>query len=325
MAEISKRIQDTNDELNYLRAEIGKVIVGQRHLIDRLMIALIAEGHVLLEGVPGIAKTLTVNTLAKTLQLDFKRIQFTPDLLPSDLVGTTVFNPREGTFFVQKGPVFTNIVLADEINRAPPKVQSALLEVMQEKQVTIGGQTLNSGSPFMVMATQNPIEHEGTYPLPEAELDRFMMKIKIDYPSRLEEKEIVLRSEQSKKHEVTLGCILPQRLQEWKELAKEIYLDDKVLNYIIDIVFATRDPKMMGVNIKHLVEYGASCRASMQLAQCAKVHALMHGRAYVTPYDVKEIAFEVLRHRLVLTYEAEAKEISADMVIAEIFNTLPVP
>jgi MoxR-like ATPase len=303
--------------LEQLKREIGKAVVGQKEMIDRLLIALLCDGHVLLEGVPGIAKTLVVNTLAKALQLDFKRIQFTPDLLPSDLIGTTIFHPKEGTFSVQKGPVFTNVVLADEINRAPPKVQSALLEVMQEKQVTIAGETFKTGSPFFVLGTQNPIEHEGTYPLPEAQTDRFMMKVLVRYPEREEELEIVLKVGGSTPAQIT-PQLSPDDITELRNITKSIYIDEKILNYIVDIVLETRAPQ-------ELLEYGASPRASICLAAGAKAHALMQSRTYVTPYDVKAIACDVLRHRLILSYEAQAQEISPDEIIERIFEKIAVP
>ncbi len=303
--------------LERLKKELGKAIVGQQKMIDRLLIALLCGGHVLLEGVPGIAKTLAVNSLAKALQLDFKRIQFTPDLLPSDLVGTSIFHPKDGTFSVQKGPVFTNIVLADEINRAPPKVQSALLEVMQERQVTIGGQTFETSSPFFVLGTQNPIEHEGTYPLPEAQTDRFMMKVIVEYPNLEEEQEIVRRANISTASQITPQASL-QELIRLKEIAKGIYLDEKILHYIVSIVFATR-------RLKPLLEYGASPRASLCLAACSKAQALMQGRGYVIPHDVDQIACDVLRHRLVLSYEAEAQERTADDIIHEILQQIDAP
>ncbi len=307
-----------------LRKEIGKAIIGQKALIDRLIMAILCSGHVLLEGVPGIAKTLAVNTLAKALSLDFKRIQFTPDLLPSDLIGTSVYRPKDGTFTVEKGPVFTNIVLADEINRAPPKVQSALLEVMQEKQVSIAGETFKTLNPYFVLGTQNPIEQEGTYPLPEAETDRFMMKILIDYPTQEEEKEIVLRYGASEPPQITpqMG---PEEIKALQKLVREIYIDDKILNYIITIVVATREPKKHKVDITGLLEYGASPRASLWLASCSRAHALLQGRNYVTPFDVKAVAPDILRHRLVLSYEAQAEEITADEIIKRIFNQIPVP
>lgn len=315
--ELKTKIAWAGRTLDLLKAEIGKAVIGQKQLIDRLLIALLSDGHVLLEGVPGIAKTLVVNTLAKALQLNFKRIQFTPDLLPSDLIGTTIFHPKEGTFSVQKGPVFTNVVLADEINRAPPKVQSALLEVMQERQVTIAGETFKTDSPFFVLGTQNPIEQEGTYPLPEAQTDRFMMKVLVGYPKREEELEIVQKIGQSAPPQIT-PQISPSDIIELRNATKAIYLDEKILNYIIDIVMATRAPQ-------ELLEYGASPRASIFLAIGAKAHALMQSRTYVTPYDVKAIAADILRHRLILSYEAQAQEVSADQIIEQLFEKIPPP
>lgn len=319
--ELSSQISWANQKLALLKKEVGKAVIGQGAMIDRLLIALLCEGHVLLEGVPGIAKTLAVNSLAKSLKLDFKRIQFTPDLLPSDLVGTMVFHPQEGTFSVQKGPVFTNVVLADEINRAPPKVQSALLEVMQERQVTIGGETLKTQDPFFVLATQNPIEHEGTYPLPEAETDRFMMKVVIHYPSRADEREIVLRVGGNNRQPIEPKATI-EELATLRKIAKSIFLDEKILNYIVDIVFSTREPPK---GLEALLEYGASPRASIYLASCAKAHALMQQRSYVIPYDVEEIVHDVLRHRLVLSYEAQAQEMTPDDVIDKLLEKIPVP
>jgi len=321
---IDEEVVKANEKLGALRDEIGKAIVGQQGMIKSLLIALLCGGHVLLEGVPGIAKTLAVNTLSKALQLDFKRIQFTPDLLPSDLIGTSVYHPKEGTFSVMKGPVFSNVILADEINRAPPKVQSALLEVMQEKQVTIAGQTFQTGSPYFVLGTQNPIEQEGTYPLPEAETDRFMMKVLIDYPKVDEEKEIVLR------YSAAIAPKIEPRMNAedifWlREVTRNIYLDEKILNYIVSIVFATRDPAQYQVDISGLLEYGASPRASMWLSSASKAHALLEGRTYVTPFDIKSVAYDILRHRLVLSYEAQAEELTADEIIHKILNTIPVP
>ncbi len=318
-----KDITDTTKLLDLAKKEVSKIIVGQTKLIDRLFIGLLAEGHLLLEGVPGIAKTMAVNTFSKVLNLNFKRIQFTPDLLPSDLTGSSIYNPKEGTFSIQEGPVFTNVVLADEINRAPAKVQSALLEVMQEHQVTISGKTMKTLDPFMVLATQNPIEHEGTYPLPEAQTDRFMMKINIDYPSKDEEREIVEHF--SKKNKIELQNILQkQDIDAMKSVCEGIYIDEKVLNYILDIVFATRKQKT-NTEVSPLLEYGASPRASIALCQTSKAHALLQGRNYVTPSDVKELAFDVLRHRLVLSYESLAQEISPDQIIQKILEMTPVP
>lgn len=316
-AEFAEKVTWAGRSLELLKQEIGKAVIGQKELIDRLIIALLCDGHVLLEGVPGIAKTLVVNTFAKALQLDFKRIQFTPDLLPSDLIGTTIFHPKEGTFSVQKGPVFTNVVLADEINRAPPKVQSALLEVMQERQVTIAGETFKTGSPFFVLGTQNPIEHEGTYPLPEAQTDRFMMKVLVHYPQKEEELEIVLKIGKGVPPQITPQLSL-ENIAVLRNITKSIYIDEKILNYIVDIVLETRAPQ-------ELLEYGASPRASICLAAGARAHALMQSRTYVLPYDVKAIACDVLRHRLILSYEAQAQEISPDEIIKSILEKIAAP
>jgi len=323
--ELEIAVSKAHAKIEQLRKEVGKVIVGQNDLIERLMIALFTDGHILIEGVPGIAKTLTVNTLAKCLQLDFKRIQFTPDLLPSDLIGTSVFHPKEGTFSVEKGPVFTNVVLADEINRAPPKVQSALLEVMQEKQVTIAGATFKTKNPFFVLATQNPIEQEGTYPLPEAQIDRFLMKVRISYPNKQEEEEIVKRMVLQEKRLQAESVMTVEELFQIQQLVQQIYIDEKILHYILDIVFATRFPKDVCADIAPFIEYGASPRASLGLAVASKAYALLQQRSYVTPSDVRKIASDVLRHRLILSYDAEAQEITPDIVIAKIFEAVAVP
>ncbi len=322
--QLEQDVVKANKLIERLKGEMAKAVIGQSQMIERLIMAIMCGGHVLLEGVPGIAKTLAVTTLAKALSLDFKRIQFTPDLLPSDLIGTSVYHPKEGTFSVEKGPVFTNVVLADEINRAPPKVQSALLEVMQERQVTIGGETFKTKSPYFVLGTQNPIEQEGTYPLPEAETDRFMMKVIISYPSSLDEKEIVKRYGASARPQIApqMG---PEEIIAIQELVNKIYIDDKILEYIISIVAATRNPKESKVDIEGLLEYGASPRASLWLASCSRAHALLRGRTYVTPFDVKEVAFDILRHRMVLSYEAQAQEITPDEIVRRIFNKIPVP
>ncbi|MBS0635687.1 MAG: MoxR family ATPase [Verrucomicrobia bacterium] len=319
--ELAANVKEAVLRLESLKKEIQKAVIGQDKMVSRLIMAILCSGHVLLEGVPGIAKTLAVNTLAKALDLDFKRIQFTPDLLPSDLIGTSVYHPKDGTFSVEKGPVFTNIVLADEINRAPPKVQSALLEVMQERQVTIGGETFKTKTPYFVLGTQNPIEQEGTYPLPEAETDRFMMKVVIEYPSASDEKEIVLRYGSGALVQITpqMG---PEDIRKLQELVKAIYIDDKILEYIISIVTETRTATG---DLEGLLEYGASPRASLWLASCSRAHALLNGRDYVTPFDVKEVAPDILRHRLVLSYEAQAREITPDEIIKRIFNKIAVP
>lgn len=325
LKEITAKVQQITPKLKAIKEELAKVIVGQEEMIDRLLVALLADGHVLLEGLPGLAKTKTITTLANIIQCDFKRIQFTPDLLPADLIGTSIYNPKESVFTVSKGPIFTNILLADEINRAPPKVQSALLEVMQEKQVTIGRDTFKTGSPFLVLATQNPIEQEGTYPLPEAQTDRFMLKVKINYPSIEEEKEIMRRMGTLSAPIEVRKVITSEEILEMRKIVNDIYIDDKVVDYILSIVFATRFPKQYHLEIDHLLLFGASPRASLALKMTAKAHALIAGRAYVTPHDIKTLAKDVLRHRLRRSYEAEAEDITADTIIERILNTLPVP
>lgn len=311
--------------LGKVKQEIGKVVVGQENLVVSLIVGIISGGHLLLEGVPGVAKTLAANTLARTIQGEFKRIQFTPDLLPADLIGTPIYNPKEGNFEVKKGPVFTNILLADEINRAPSKVQSALLEIMQEKQVTIGGETFQAPVPFLVIATQNPIEQEGTYPLAEAQTDRFMMKIKISYPSREEEK-IILEKMGSFAPLPAINPILDTNsLMELRRLVDSIYLDDKVADYLLNIVEATRQPQAYKIPIDGLLELGASPRATLFLKQASKAYALMAGRYFVTPQDLKEIAHPILRHRLKLSYEAEAESLTSDDIVDRILESLPIP
>lgn len=308
-----------------IRQEVNKVIVGQEKLIDRLIIALITGGHILLEGVPGLAKTTAVRTLSDALGLLFHRISFTPDLLPADVVGTMIYNPKEGTFYPKKGPVFTNLLLADEINRAPAKVQSALLEAMQEHQVTIGDTTYKLPEPFLVMATQNPIEQEGTYPLPEAQIDRFMLKCVITHPSRDDERRIMNRFTQ--KQTMTVNAVITlEEVMSLRETLEQVYCDEKVGDYILDIVFATRDPKAYKLDsLVGQLQMGASPRATLCLNLAARANAMLHGRAYATPQDVKEIAYDVLRHRIMLTYEAEAEELTPDAVITTILNTIPVP
>ena len=305
--------------------ELGKVIVGQHAMVERLLIGLLADGHVLLEGVPGLAKTLAVRTLAATIAGGFHRIQFTPDLLPSDLIGTMIYNQRSGDFTVQKGPIFTNILLADEINRAPAKVQSALLEGMQEKQVTIGGQTFPLPELFLVLDTQNPIEHEGTYPLPEAQVDRFMFKLVVTYPERREEREILDRMtagpEPAARH-----VLDPERVLRARQLVQEVYVDGRIKEYVLDLVAATRKPAAAGLpDLGPLIEYGASPRASIYLIRAAKAHAFLQGRSYVMPEDIKALGLDLLRHRLLLTYRADAEGIGADALLARIFETVPVP
>ncbi|MFH0800431.1 MAG: MoxR family ATPase [Pseudomonadota bacterium] len=305
--------------------EVGRVIVGQRMMVERLLIGLLADGHVLVEGVPGLAKTTAVKTLAQAMSSEFKRIQFTPDLLPADVVGTQVYNPHDHSFSVKKGPVFANLVLADEINRAPAKVQSALLEAMQERQVTIGDATLKLPKPFLVMATQNPIEHEGTYPLPEAEVDRFIMKIRVDYPSRDEEIQIVRRMESG--GEIAVAPVFsPEEVISMREVVASIHVEEKLYGYVADVVFASRDPEKFGLaELKPLIQYGASPRASIYLIQAAKAFAFMHGRGFVTPQDIKSIGLDVLRHRVIISYEAEARDMKPEEIVQRIFDKIDVP
>ncbi len=313
-----------SETIDRLRQEVNKVLVGQEKLLDRMLIAMITGGHILLEGVPGLAKTTAVKSLAESIGILFQRISFTPDLLPADVIGTMIYNPKEGTFAPRKGPVFTNILLADEINRAPAKVQSALLESMQEKQVTIGDKTYPLPSPFMVMATQNPIEQEGTYPLPEAQVDRFMLKCKVDYPSKDDERRIMNRF--TRNQDIKLEPVMSaDQIGTMRTILDQVYCDEKVGDYILDIVFATRKPSDYKVDINHQIEYGASPRASLYLNLAARANAMLNGRAYATPQDVKEIAHDVLRHRVILTYEAEAEEVTSEDVITHLLSELPVP
>jgi MoxR-like ATPase len=323
--ELTSEIDVQSQKLDRLRAEVAKVIVGQTYMIDRLLMALIADGHILIEGIPGLAKTTAIKTVAEAIHTGFSRIQFTPDLLPADLIGTEVYRPQHQDFVVKRGPLFTNLLLADEINRAPAKVQSALLEAMQERQVTIGESTHPLPDPFLVLATQNPIEQEGTYPLPEAQIDRFMLKLRVTYPDRQEEKEILRRM--ATRHRPTVEAVLtPEDVREMRRIADAVYLDAKVEDYIVDVVFATREPAMYRLEkLAKLIAYGASPRATIYLAQAARVQALMSGRGYVTPQDVKTIGPDVLRHRVLLTYEAEARDLSSDDLIQEVFNTVDVP
>ena len=318
------RVQHYASVADRLRQEIAKVIVGQQYLIDRLLTGILANGHVLIEGVPGLAKTTAVNALAKTMACSFKRIQFTPDLLPADLIGTLVYDPKTGDFRAKKGPVFGHIILADEINRAPAKVQSALLEAMQERQVTIGEETFGLEEPFMVLATQNPIELEGTYPLPEAQVDRFMLKLKVTYPSRAEERLIMDRVDLL--HETPAAAVVNRAdILEAREVVNQIYVDEKVKNYIVDIVQATRHPGRFGLMIGHLIEYGASPRATLYLQQAARAQAFLQGEGNVFPNDVKQIAPDVLRHRLRESYEAEAEHITSEDLVQKILQAVPVP
>jgi MoxR-like ATPase len=314
------------EKFQSLRAEVGKVLVGQEEMLHRLLLGFLAGGHVLLEGVPGLAKTLVIRTLADAIDGKFSRIQFTPDMLPGDVTGTQIFNPKEGTYTVKKGPVFGNLVLADEINRAPAKVQAALLEAMQERQVTIGDQSFALNEPFLVLATQNPIEQEGTYPLPEAQLDRFMLKIKVGYPSKDDEIKIIDRmagagAEPRASRVMSLEDILGAR-----EAARQVFIDDKVKRYVVDVVTATRDPRAAGLpQLESLIEYGASVRASINLVKVAKAHALLSGRDYISPHDIKSIAHDVLRHRVLVTYEAEAESKTSDNIIDTILDNVEVP
>ncbi len=322
---INELVQRESEFIDQVMSEVGKVIVGQSVMVDRLLIGLLTGGHVLLEGVPGLAKTLTVRTLCDVMHAQFSRIQFTPDLLPSDVVGTVIYRPQDGAFTAKKGPVFANLVLADEINRAPAKVQSALLEAMQERQVTIGDQTFMLPDPFIVMATQNPIEQEGTYPLPEAQVDRFMLNVKVGYPTREDERTIMDRQTGGSKATVN-RVISPEKLLSAKEVIPQIYVDDKVKDYIVSIVFATREPEKAGLkNLAPLIKYGASPRATIALNMAARARAFMQHRGYVTPEDVKNIGPDVLRHRVTLTYEAEAEEITADQVVSKVFEAVEVP
>ena len=325
IATINDQVKDASAFAYRLREEIGTVIVGQRYLIDRLLVGLLANGHVLLEGVPGLAKTLAVKTLAQAVDATFRRIQFTPDLLPADLVGTMIYNPREGTFTTKKGPIFAQVVLADEINRAPAKVQSALLEAMAEHQVTIGDETHALPEPFLVLATQNPIEQEGTYPLPEAQVDRFMLKLRIEYPSREEERQILDRMAVTTPPAAIKPVVTTAEILAARRLVDQIYVDDKIKEYIVNVVFATRQPAAYQLDLAPLIEYGASPRATLALTLAAKAHAFLQGRGYVTPQDVKSIGPDVLRHRVIVTYEAEAEEVDADAVVQRVFDGVPVP
>jgi MoxR-like ATPase len=323
--QIKAEVEEQSDHLDRLRLEMGKVVVGQAHMVRSLMIALLSSGHALLEGVPGLAKTTAIKTLADCISTRFQRIQFTPDLLPSDLVGTLIYNPHQGTFTTKQGPIFANLILADEINRAPSKVQSALLEAMQERQVSIGEETFPLEEPFLVLATQNPIEQEGTYPLPEAQVDRFMLKILIDYPEREEERRIVDQALEGGGRRAK-AVVTPEQVFAMRDVASRIYMDDRVRDYCVDLVFATRDPGSVGLDdLARLIEYGASPRASIYLGVAGRASAFLAGRGYVTPQDVKDVAHDILRHRVLLTYEAEAEEITADDVIDSLLEKVPVP
>ncbi len=322
---INVEVQEASAFVQPLFNEINKVVVGQKYLIERLVIGLLANGHVLLEGVPGLAKTLSVKTLATAMHVRFSRLQFTPDMLPADVVGTQIYNPQSGSFTTRRGPVFANLVLADEINRAPAKVQSALLEAMQERQVTIGDQTFKLEEPFLVLATQNPIEQEGTYPLPEAQVDRFMLKLKVGYPSRAEERQILDMMARTSGHPTVQPIVEAREIFRAREVINDLYVDDKVKDYIVDIVCATRDPEAYKLPLKELIQLGASPRATIALTLASKAHAFIRGRGYVTPQDVKTVGMDVLRHRVTVTYEAEAEEKTSEDVVQRIFDELPVP
>ena len=322
--EIKQRVAQQAPLVRRLRKSMEAVLVGQNYMVERMLVGLLCNGHVLLEGVPGLAKTTAVTALAKALACDFKRIQFTPDLLPADLIGTQIYNPKTGEFTVRKGPVFSNIILADEINRAPAKVQSALLEVMQERQVTIGDETFSVPDPFMVLATQNPLEHEGTYPLPEAQVDRFMLKVKISYPTRDEERTIMDRVDLLHKPQVD-AVVTRQEILDAQEVVNSIYVDPKAKDYIVDIVQATRKPEAFGLPLGRLIEYGASPRATLFLQQGARAMAFLQGEGNVYPHDVKQIAMDVLRHRVKETYEAEAEGMAPEHIIKQILETVPIP
>ncbi|MBD3267007.1 AAA domain-containing protein [bacterium] len=322
--QISERVKEESAFINPLLAEVEKVIVGQQYMVERLLIGFLTGGHVLLEGVPGLAKTLTVSTLAHAVRALFQRIQFTPDLLPADLIGTMIYNQQTGEFAPKKGPIFANIILADEINRAPAKVQSALLEAMQEKQVTIGDTTYPLEMPFLVLATQNPIEQEGTYPLPEAQVDRFMLKLKVSYPNKAEER-LILDRMTGDDVVASQPLVDPETILNAQKTVRQVYVDEKVRNYIVDLVFATREPATYGLDIADFIEFGASPRATINLTVAAKAHAFLRGRGYVTPEDVKSIGMDVLRHRVILTYEAEAEEKTPEQIIQTVFDQVEVP
>lgn len=322
---INAEVQKAGAFVQPLLSEINKVIVGQKYLLERLMVGLLSNGHILLEGVPGLAKTTSVKSLASCINAGFSRIQFTPDMLPADVIGTQIYNPRSGEFSTRKGPIFSHLILADEINRAPAKVQSALLEAMQERQVTIGNRSYPLDEPFLVLATQNPIEQEGTYPLPEAQVDRFMLKLKMDYPAKEEERQILDLMAKTTPPPEASPVISPDQILTARKVINEIYLDDKVKDYIVDLVCCTRDPEAYQIDIAEYVQLGASPRATIAIALAAKAYAFLRGRGYVTPQDVKSIGMDVLRHRVAITYEAEAEEKTSEIIIQKIFDELPVP
>ena len=323
---LNEQVEKASRTTDLIRAEIGKTIIGQSQMIDKLLIGLLANGHVLLEGVPGLAKTLAINSLSKAIKADFSRIQFTPDLLPADVIGTLIYNPKEESFKVKKGPIFANLVLADEINRAPAKVQSALLEAMQERQVTIGNDTFKMPKPFLVLATQNPVEQEGTYPLPEAQVDRFLLKVVIGYPTKEEEQAILKANLQPGGLHEPKAVVSTKEVLEARELVRGIYMDEKVEKYIVDLVFATRSPENVGLgHLTELIGFGASPRASIGLGIAAKAHAFLNHRGYVIPEDVRAVAMDVMRHRIGLTFEAEAENITQEQIVTEIMDMVVVP
>lgn len=324
--EITQIVKQAGGFVQAIAHEMERVIVGQKYLVERLILGLLTGEHILLEGVPGLAKTTAVKTLAQTIKARFGRIQFTPDLLPADLLGTQIYQPKTGEFSIKKGPLFANVILADEINRAPAKVQSALLEAMQERQITIGGQSFDLDAPFMVLATQNPIEQEGTYPLPEAQIDRFMFKLKIGYPSKEEEKKIMQRMSPSGNHQTVQAVVDPETIAKNREIIDSIYIDANLEDYIVNLVSATRYPKSYRLeSLSNLIQYGASPRASIYLNRAAKAYAFMNGRGYVIPHDIKTIGLDVLRHRIILSYEAEAENLTTDDIVKKIFDTVEVP
>jgi MoxR-like ATPase len=323
--QIGTLVEEKSQFVRKLLSELDKAIVGQRYMLERMIIGLLANGHILLEGVPGLAKTRSITALAAAIDAQFRRIQFTPDLLPADLIGTQIYRQSDGEFYTRKGPIFANIILADEINRAPAKVQSALLEAMQERQVTIGDDTYALPKPFLVMATQNPIEQEGTYPLPEAQLDRFMLKVKIEYPEKVQERQILDMMAVTQKPLNIDAVITPEEIASVRSVVDEIYIDEKIKDYIVDIVCATRDPKSYGLDLDRLISFGASPRATIYLAVAAKAHAFMQQRAYVTPQDVKSIGLDILRHRVIVSYEAEAEDKTSEDIVQTIFDQIEVP
>jgi len=326
LAQLNEEIKRESQFIEILESEIGKVIVGQQYLVKRSLVGLLANGHILLEGVPGLAKTLVVRTLARLIDTNFQRIQFTPDLLPADLLGTLIYNPKSGDFTVKKGPLFSNIILADEINRSPAKVQAALLEAMQERQISIGSETFILNEPFLVLATQNPIEQEGTYPLPEAQVDRFMLKVTVGYPNESEELEIIQRMAHPKPEIELKPVIRPEQILKARQVVDHIYMDEKIERYIVDLIFATRNPEKYKLpELTDLIQFGASPRASINLALAAKAHAFINHRGYVTPDDIRAMGLDILRHRVLVTYEAEAENMTSEDIVTRIFETIEVP